>query len=811
VTLTRPKLNLWFSLSLLMFFSVAVHAQGLRNVQVTFAEPWATTAVHDVKSKAKGKSNVRVNKLADDLAKIRAAEVIQKYDLCVSLAQKLIAAPVDLAPWVRVQTLRCERLAFDKNKKKYKEFSDLVVKTWDNAAWLLKGAHVISLRQESTNSTLALIDYEAKSRRKNAWANINRLTSVKEWLDHHSLAQLYRLAGEISFAEQNGRAAADYLSMSLREEPNPSVESQLRSLKKSATKETVVAAKDAATKDKDVVASGDGDQSEDQSGSDETADANKPVATDGASPGPSPEPTRSNDEAEIYARFREESKAQNYLTAIDDGMLLLKNFSGGAKAQAAAKQIINIYLAINYAVSQKADEKLQGAKKDALDRMKKADGQRLSDWATVLAAKGLYSDAVELSQGSLEQIGGQPLATKVILLCALSAYHAADFKKARDLFTKLAREHGGTKAAAEATYRLGIMNFRESRFAEAGEQFDKYLGLDSNADFEASALYWQWRAQQKLGFDRAGETAEKLISKYPLSYFGLRARADLKGGLLSFDRDLKTKVQISLALTAADQIAWEHFKTLTQAGWFDEAKAELLTLPMPDTAEAKLIFADFWSRAHDYIKASELLLAAFQKEPSYVTLAAIRVIYPLDYSDDIKREIAKYRLPLELVQALIKQESSFRTEVKSPVGAIGLMQLLPSTAREVGYDMHIHMPDVALALAQPQTNLRIGTNYLHRKLKIFDGQVPLALAAYNAGIGNIRSWLRSRGDLRDLVHSQTSQPEAELWFDELPWPETSGYIKGILRNLMVYRLLNQGEYTLTDPLWKLPEKPDPSI
>ena len=209
-----------------------------------------------------------------------------------------------------------------------------------------------------------------------------------------------------------------------------------------------------------------------------------------------------------------------------------------------------------------------------------------------------------------------------------------------------------------------------------------------------------------------------------------------------------------------------------------------------------------------------MLARSLTLDSTLVSVAALSIGYPDAFKNEIDTESKRYGIPPALVQALIKQESSFRLDVRSPAGAMGLMQLMPVTAREVASDMRIKLPNITRDLARPNVNIRIGTQYLHRRLKAFSGNVPLALAAYNAGIGNIRSWRNARKDLDDIEKNSTSAPAQELWFDELPWPETTGYIKSILRNFLVYRLLDQrtnvqasgasvsGEIEISEPIWK---------
>jgi soluble lytic murein transglycosylase len=83
----------------------------------------------------------------------------------------------------------------------------------------------------------------------------------------------------------------------------------------------------------------------------------------------------------------------------------------------------------------------------------------------------------------------------------------------------------------------------------------------------------------------------------------------------------------------------------------------------------------------------------------------------------------------------------------------------------------------------------------------FGGSVPLGLAAYNAGPTRVRKWLSARKDLEGTESAKSSTPEAEIWVDELPWEETSFYVKAILRNWIIYRLLDGSKVKLSEPIW----------
>ncbi len=147
-----------------------------------------------------------------------------------------------------------------------------------------------------------------------------------------------------------------------------------------------------------------------------------------------------------------------------------------------------------------------------------------------------------------------------------------------------------------------------------------------------------------------------------------------------------------------------------------------------------------------------------------------RLFLPLKYPETIKTHAANYDLKPELLAAVIYQESRFDESAQSSAGAVGLMQLTPQTARGIAQrtgGKKFHTDD----LKDPEINIRYGSWYLahlHEKLDKRGSGWVHALAAYNAGQGNVTDWLED--DDNGILHA-----------DEIPYRETRNYVKEVLK------------------------------
>jgi soluble lytic murein transglycosylase len=136
-----------------------------------------------------------------------------------------------------------------------------------------------------------------------------------------------------------------------------------------------------------------------------------------------------------------------------------------------------------------------------------------------------------------------------------------------------------------------------------------------------------------------------------------------------------------------------------------------------------------------------------------------------------------------LVHAIARQESQFAQNAISHAGARGLMQLMPATAREEAGKAGMQYMQASL-IDDAGYNMRLGSNHIERLLVRYNGSVPLAVAAYNAGPGNVNKWLRENGDPRTGAISWID------WIEKIGFFETKNYVQRVLENAVVYESLH---------------------
>ena len=160
--------------------------------------------------------------------------------------------------------------------------------------------------------------------------------------------------------------------------------------------------------------------------------------------------------------------------------------------------------------------------------------------------------------------------------------------------------------------------------------------------------------------------------------------------------------------------------------------------------------------------------------------SVLKLIYPQKYEKLVNQYAKENELDPLLVFAIIKAESNFKEDVVSNSGAIGLMQLMESTAQEVADDLGIQITEKE-DLFNPEINIQIATYYFAYLLEVYEQNCYLALTAYNAGIGNVNTWIEE-----GIIQKDGSDIE------NIPYKETNNYVRKIVRDYRIYQDLYEG-------------------
>ncbi|NLL52674.1 MAG: lytic transglycosylase domain-containing protein [Peptococcaceae bacterium] len=162
-----------------------------------------------------------------------------------------------------------------------------------------------------------------------------------------------------------------------------------------------------------------------------------------------------------------------------------------------------------------------------------------------------------------------------------------------------------------------------------------------------------------------------------------------------------------------------------------------------------------------------------------------KVLYPYPYREIVEKYAHAYGVDPYLVVAVMREESHFKPESYSHKGAVGLMQVMPNTAKEIA--LWLGEDYKQEVLTDPETNIRYGTRYLSHLNNRFAGNSILVLASYNAGSGRVQQWLKQL-------------PEGTTYLiEDIPYQETKQYVKKVLRSYRIYaKIYNDRTYSLKD-------------
>lgn len=321
-------------------------------------------------------------------------------------------------------------------------------------------------------------------------------------------------------------------------------------------------------------------------------------------------------------------------------------------------------------------------------------------------------------------------------------------------------------AKVKPSYRTEIVMDWQIRYALKQHQWHHVIALIQEAKNknEPCWQYWLARAHEALGQKEQAQTLYESLSRNR-HYYGFLASQRLHKKPSMENEHINTDLsQLQAYQSIINQIdSYYSSKNYTQASrLLNDFISEL-----PKEEASTLVYWVAtrlqWHGKSVYLSNNELLNNKL----------ALR--FPLAYQQLVENYAKQYNMPPEFVYAIIRQESSFREDAVSGVGARGLMQVMPTTAKAVSKTSRIDYAHQD-QLFTSQKNIHIGTAYLQQLAKRFANHPMLIAAAYNAGPRQVVQWIQN-----------SSSKDMDLWIETLPWQETRNYLKNVMAFSIVYQ------------------------
>jgi soluble lytic murein transglycosylase len=402
---------------------------------------------------------------------------------------------------------------------------------------------------------------------------------------------------------------------------------------------------------------------------------------------------------------------------------------------------------------------------------------------------GQDRDAIKRYRAFAQKYKTSSFAPDAVYLAAwLSA--RLGLKGAREELARFANSDMGKRQKGllrDAEWDLGWLAV-QSHDAEGANTWLSRYQRDAESELEsARACYWLGRSA--LFHGKQSQARDHFVSAIETDrqgYYALLAvrQLELMGETppapFAADARLDAPDPATLSLPPASAF----YAALGLAADAARALEHTLTANTP-RAERVLLLTKTGDAAKAHSAASPLMQTALRSAPEQATWAW-QALFPRPYEALVARETARQNLPLELFYGHMQVESRYRAEVVSGADAIGLMQLLPSTGAAVAKRMGL--PSSRRALKTPYVNVALGAAYLSQLITTYRGQIPLAIAAYNAGGERVSEWVKRTGHI-----------EFERWVEEIPVEQTRNYVRRVISAWARYHAL-----AVPTEAWRLP-------
>ncbi|HEX9458122.1 MAG TPA: lytic transglycosylase domain-containing protein [Thermoanaerobaculia bacterium] len=399
-----------------------------------------------------------------------------------------------------------------------------------------------------------------------------------------------------------------------------------------------------------------------------------------------------------------------------------------------------------------------------------------------LAKKAKKDEYDRLASERLKDLLSLPLAdeVRIAVLNALIGFAEAKNQDAyeKELIAQLANLDPSQEAGLQHFWDKAWAAYTRADLHGAEELFAFLRHSYRGPNTKRQAMYWNARCVEKLG--RKAEAAATYHELASAPYDDIYAiEAEKRGATRQVSNDNPLTANRPDWRDIAEKNMPDELRLgyeLTALSDFRDAQQEISrNRSRKNQQYADALLADLYHASGDMVATLKTLRSAFPAlatvEQDSVPPYFLKMYYPLKYDDWIRAYARKNGVDPYTIMGLIHQESYYNANAKSAVGAMGLMQLMPATGRELAANFHI-----APHLDNPETNIRLGTAHFKMLVNLFNGSNELAIAAYNAGQGRVLQWRRAA----------PGKPMDEF-LESIPYRETRTYTKHVVMLASTYR------------------------
>jgi soluble lytic murein transglycosylase-like protein/outer membrane protein assembly factor BamD (BamD/ComL family) len=369
------------------------------------------------------------------------------------------------------------------------------------------------------------------------------------------------------------------------------------------------------------------------------------------------------------------------------------------------------------------------------------------------------------------------------------------YPEAINYYEKILSKYNWGYFTPSVQFKIPWLHRLQGQLEEARDGFNKLLkyakpekyrdlgnGFQEPDDFRPAALYWLAETERQLeNYESRVVFLKQLVERFPMDFYAMVARIEMSLQPLNFLEPQSTQKSSprKWGLGDINRKRVSRAEKLISIGFLEMGMKELSLIPQENNnQEFSYYLAQLFKKAGGYQRAISLSWGISRNNRhDSISPSLAEILFPKPYVENAIQESSQYNLSPYLVMGLMRQESAFNKRVVSSANAIGLMQLLPTTATRVARSMRTELPSHN-DLKKPAVNIQLGVKYLSGLLRDFEDNIVFALASYNAGPTKVKQWMEVRSDLKPLE-----------FMESIPYKETRNYVKKVLRNYVIYKTL----------------------